>query len=46
MPQNYSKPKGSRRGQKQFKPDPEKFLYNVDTLWYTFDALNYDAVMQ
>jgi hypothetical protein len=37
---------GTNRGKKKFTVDPNKFLYNVDTLWYTFDALNYDAVMQ
>lgn len=45
MPQNYSLAKGSSRGKKLFQPDPKKFIFNVDTLWYTYDALNYDEVM-
>lgn len=32
-------------GKKRFKPDPKRLLFNVDTLWYTFDAENYDGVM-
>jgi len=45
MGQNYTKSKGSRRGEKLYQPDPKRFLYNVDTLWYTYDAENFEAVM-
>jgi hypothetical protein len=45
MGQNYTKSRGSRRGRKQYQPDPKRLLFNVDTLWYTFDAENYDGVM-
>lgn len=41
MPQCYTKPKGS----KQMQPDPEKYLYNVDTLWLNVSAENYQQVM-
>jgi hypothetical protein len=46
MPELYTKSNGTYRGKKQFKPDPTRFLFNVDTLWYTYDADNYDEVMQ
>lgn len=46
MPELYTKPNGSLRGRKLFAPDPKRFLFNVDTLWYTYDADNYDEVMQ
>jgi hypothetical protein len=46
MPELYTKSAGSDRGKKKFKPDPSHFLFNVDTLWYTYDADNYDEVMQ
>ncbi len=45
MPSNYTLKNGTVRGKKRFAPDPSKFLFNVDTLWYTYDALNYDEVM-
>jgi hypothetical protein len=40
MPQSYTKKKGSR-----VVPDPDKFLFNIDTFWYNIDAMNYDEVM-
>lgn len=46
MPESYTKPNGSLRGKKLFAPDPRRFIFNIDTLWYTYDAENYDAVMQ
>lgn len=46
MPALYTKPAGTMRGKKIYKPDPSRFLFNVDTLWYTYDASNYDEVMQ
>lgn len=47
MPQMYTKRNGTdRKGKKLFKPDPKRFLFNIDTLWYTYDAWNYDEVMQ
>jgi hypothetical protein len=45
VPQNYTRAHGSVRGKKRFIPDSSHFLFNVDTLWYTFDADNYDGVM-
>lgn len=45
MPQNYTKLKGTEKGIQRFSPDPKKMLFNIDTLWYTYDALNYDEVM-
>lgn len=45
MPLNYTKSNGTVRGKKRYKPDPSKFLFNVDTLWFTYDALNYDEIM-
>ena len=46
MPEMYTKNNGSNRGKKRFCPDPNRFLFNVDTLWYTYDADNFDDVMQ
>lgn len=37
MPQNYTLYKGGR-----YRPDPNRFLYNVDTLWYNIEAENYE----
>lgn len=34
-------PKGTQR----FKPDPSKYLYNIDTLWLNVGAAHYDTVM-
>lgn len=46
-----SKKKLIRKGSKVLRdsvlePDPNKFLFNIDTLWYTYDACNYDKVME
>jgi hypothetical protein len=46
MPSSYTKKAGSDRGKKKFAPDPSRFVFNIDTLWYTYDAENYDEVMQ
>ncbi|MGG0816181.1 replication initiation protein [Paenibacillus alvei] len=46
MPQSYTKPKGKdRKGAQRYDVDPERFLFNVDTFWYTVDCDNYDDVM-
>lgn len=45
MPANYTKKNGTSRGKSLYVPDPDKFLFNVDTFWYTVDVHNYDAVM-
>ncbi|MMZ55304.1 hypothetical protein D1872_171500 [compost metagenome] len=47
MPDMYTLKWGAgRNGKKRYKPDPERFIFNVDTLWYTYDSDNYDEVMQ
>ncbi|MEC1715001.1 replication initiation protein [Schinkia azotoformans] len=40
MPQAYTKKWGNRQ-----VPDPDKFLYNIDTFWFNADAINYQEVM-
>lgn len=46
MPQRYTKPKGKdRKGEQRFAPDPNKYLFNIDTLHYTIEIRNYDAIM-
>ncbi|MCY8546429.1 hypothetical protein [Bacillus vallismortis] len=40
MPHSYTKKNGS-----SFKPDPSRFLFNVDTLYYSCLPKNYDQVM-
>jgi len=45
LPAKYTKPNGSSRGKALFAPDPEKYLFNVDTLWYTVEIPNFDSVM-
>lgn len=46
MPEQYTKSNGTVRGKKRFMPDSKRCVFNVDTLWYTYDADNYDEVMQ
>ena len=47
MPPSYSKKDGKdRKGNQKFRPDPNKFLFNIDTFWYNVDILNYDEVME
>ncbi len=47
MPKSYTKPNGvSASGKVQYKPDPKKYLYNVDTLWLNADVENYDEIME
>ena len=41
MPQSYTK----KKGQKQFMPDPDKYLFNIDTIYYTVEIRNYNKVM-
>jgi hypothetical protein len=45
MPSNYTKPNGKKNGKTMYKPDPNRFIFNVDTLWFTIDIDNYDEVM-
>lgn len=45
MPASYTKKAGSSGGKAKYAPDPGRFVFNVDTLWYTYDAWNYDEVM-
>lgn len=45
MPSCYTKPNGTRRGKAVFKPDPSKFLFNIDTLWLNVESYFYDEVM-
>lgn len=46
MPQNYTKKNGfSTSGVQQFKPDPKKYLHNIDTLWLNVDSYYYDKIM-
>ncbi len=46
MPPTYSKKCGvTPKGTQRFKPDPKKYLYNVDTLWLNVGAAHYDTVM-
>lgn len=45
MPELYTKTNGTVRGKKQYRPDPKRFIWNIDTMWYTYDADNYDSVM-
>lgn len=42
MPANYTKKNGSNAGR---RVDPKRFLFNVDTLYYSALASNYDEVM-
>ncbi|MED3219954.1 replication initiation protein, partial [Bacillus thuringiensis] len=47
MPPSYTKKDGKdRKGNQKFRPDPNKFLFNIDTFWYNVDILNYDDVME
>lgn len=46
MPQSYTAKNGKTKdGQQKYKPDPNKYLYNVDTLWLNVGAAHYDMVM-
>lgn len=46
MPQLYSKPNGKEKsGKQKFKPDPNKYLYNIDTFWYNCRSYMYEEVM-
>lgn len=46
MPPTYSKKCGvTPKGTQRFKPDPKKYLYNIDTLWLNVGASHYDTVM-
>jgi len=45
LPQNYTNSGGSVNGKRTLRPSQKRFLFNVDTLWYTFDAENYGSVM-
>lgn len=46
MPSNYTKKNGyTSAGVQRFRPDPKKYLYNIDTLWLNVGAAHYDMVM-
>lgn len=46
MPSSYSKPNGIlKSGTQRYKPDQDKYLYNVDTFWYNVGAENYAEIM-
>ena len=46
LPQRYTLRDGkNRKGEQKFRPDPKKYLFNIDTLYYTIEIKNYDAVM-
>lgn len=45
MPSAYTKPNGTVRNKPRFKPDPAKYLYNIDTFWFNVDCSNYQEVM-
>ncbi|MGF0472463.1 replication initiation protein [Lysinibacillus fusiformis] len=46
MPPTYSMKNGvTSKGTQRFKPDPKKYLYNIDTLWLNVGAVHYDTVM-
>lgn len=46
MGSSYSKPNGKlKSGAQRFKPDPSKYLYNIDTFWYNVGADNYQEIM-
>jgi hypothetical protein len=46
LPPTYTKKNGTDRdGKPRFRVDSSKFLFNVDTFYYTVDAVNYDDVL-
>lgn len=46
VPQNYTKKNGfTAAGVQRYKPDPKKYLHNIDTLWLNVDSYYYDKVM-
>lgn len=45
MPSCYTKPNGSLRGKPIFKPDPDRFLFNIDTLYLNIESHFYEEVM-
>lgn len=46
MPSCFTAPDGKKKnGQPKFKPDKNKYLYNIDTLWLNCNVANYDDVM-
>lgn len=47
MPPSFTKPRGKdRHGNPRYTVDPFKFIFQVDTFWYTIDIDNYDEVME
>lgn len=46
MPSSYTKPNGTYKGKQRFICDPSKFIFNIDTFWFTIDALNYNDVLE
>ncbi len=45
MPPRYTKNGGTSRGKTVFRPDPDKFLFNIDTLWLNIESYFYDDIM-
>ena len=45
MPSNYTKKNGSYRGKTKYIPDPNNYLYNIDTLWLNCGSPMYNDVM-
>jgi hypothetical protein len=46
MPSNYTYKNGKdKNGNQRYKLNDKSFLFNIDTLYYTVDVLNYDEVM-
>lgn len=46
MPPIYTKKDGkTKTGTQKYKPDPAKYLYNIDTFWYNCRSYYYQEVM-
>lgn len=46
MPQLYSRSNGKyANGSQRYKPEPSKYLYNIDTFWYNCRSYMYGEVM-
>lgn len=46
MPSNYTRKNGKGRdGEQRYKPDPKKYLYNIDTFWYNCRSHFYQEIM-
>lgn len=45
LPQLYTKKAGTSRGKQLFKPDENKYIYNIDTFWFNCRSYFYQEVM-